>query len=231
MEKFMEGLNIKKTLHSVKKYIVLSFLCLLLLFIYTGYLSGSQALTTMNHTIFWNRSVSGSRNVTILLWYWPFGHVTSLQGDVCWDLYHIPRCRLVDQHSMFSSADVVVFHNRELIQGIQKLPLDLPRPQGQRWAWLSLESPANNGNLQQYANIFNMTMTYRRDADIVLPYGMLEPQETEAQLVEDVTQNKSSLVCWVINVCCGYWACVRFALNILKRNPHREWDVFTCHFN
>nr|XP_043868429.1 alpha-(1,3)-fucosyltransferase 7-like isoform X2 [Solea senegalensis] len=226
MEQVTEGSNIKKTLHSVKKYIVLSFLCLLLLFIYTGYLSGSQALTTISHTIFWNHSRSGSsgssnissgnisgssnssdssssnssiRNVTILLWYWPFGHVTSLQGDVCWDLYHIPRCRLVDQHSMFSSADVVVFHNRELIQGIQKLPLDLPRPQGQRWAWLSLESPANNGNLQQYANIFNMTMTYRRDADIVLPYGMLEPQETEAQLVEDVTQNKSSLVCWVVS--------------------------------
>nr|XP_020445006.1 alpha-(1,3)-fucosyltransferase 7-like [Monopterus albus] len=77
--------------------------------------------------------------MTILVWYWPFNTPMSLEGDVCWDLYHIPRCKLVDQHFLFPSADVVVFHNRELVRGQQKLPLDLPRPQGQTWARMSMD--------------------------------------------------------------------------------------------
>uniref|UniRef100_A0A8C6PYB4 Fucosyltransferase n=1 Tax=Nothobranchius furzeri TaxID=105023 RepID=A0A8C6PYB4_NOTFU len=139
------------------------------------------------------------RNLTILLWHWPFRHSFSLKGDVCWDLYQIPYCKLVDQRSFYPTADVVVFHNRELIDGSQRLPTHLPRPQGQRWAWMSLESPNNNGNLRRFGNLFNMTISYRRDADITVPYGELLPVETEEHLVEDRRVNKSSLVCWVVS--------------------------------
>lgn len=144
---------------------------------------------------------SSGRNVTILLWHWPFrkSHKAVLQGDECWDLYSIPRCRLVDQRSMFSSADVVVFHNRELVAGTQKLPSDLPRPRWQRWAWMSLEAPVHNGNLRRYAGIFNMTITYRRDSDVTIPYGEVIPKVAEGRPLEDITLNKSSLVCWVVS--------------------------------
>uniref|UniRef100_A0A3B5A8N4 Fucosyltransferase n=1 Tax=Stegastes partitus TaxID=144197 RepID=A0A3B5A8N4_9TELE len=138
-------------------------------------------------------------NVTVLLWYWPFSRSMSLKGDVCWDLYRIPRCNLVDQRSLFPSADVVVFHNRELVERRQKLPLDRPRPRGQRWAWMSLEAPAYNGNLHRFTDVFNMTITYRRDADVPVPYGSLLPKEAEGRLVEDDPQNKTSLVCWVVS--------------------------------
>lgn len=181
----------------MKKRLLLSFLCVLSLCLFNGWPRGFQTLTTVNRSTF--RNPSSSRNLTILLWYWPFGRSFSLRSDVCWDLYRIPRCRLVNQRSLFPSADVVVFHNRELVQGREKLPVDLPRPQGQRWAWMSLEAPVYNGNLQQYANIFNMTITYRRDADITVPYGELLPKEAEGHLVEDVPLNKSFLVCWVIS--------------------------------
>uniref|UniRef100_A0A665X1C4 Fucosyltransferase n=1 Tax=Echeneis naucrates TaxID=173247 RepID=A0A665X1C4_ECHNA len=143
---------------------------------------------------------TNDKNVTtILVWHWPFNIAYSLKGDVCWELYSIPRCRLVDQRSLFPSAHVVVFHNRELIEGTQKLPSYLPRPQWQRWAWMSLEAPANNGNLQQFAGIFNMTITYRRDSDITIPYGKLVPNQDVGNLQEDVTANKSFLACWVIS--------------------------------
>ncbi|XP_076613397.1 alpha-(1,3)-fucosyltransferase 7 [Chaetodon auriga] len=189
--------NTKETLLSLmKKCLLLFFLCVFSLCLLHGWLPEFQALTAINPSTFGNWS--SSRNVTILLWHWPFGRPFSLRGNVCWDLYHIPHCRLVDQRSLFPSADVVVFHNRELTQGL-KLPLDLPRPRGQRWAWMSLESPVYNGNLQQYRNIFNMTITYRRDADITIPYGELLPKETEGHPVEEVPQNKSLLVCWVIS--------------------------------
>uniref|UniRef100_A0A3P9M6A5 Fucosyltransferase n=1 Tax=Oryzias latipes TaxID=8090 RepID=A0A3P9M6A5_ORYLA len=142
---------------------------------------------------------SKDRNTTILLWHWPFAQPYVLEGDVCWDLFHIPHCKLVDNRSYFSSADIVVFHNRELKQGRQRLPTDLLRPEGQRWAWMSLESPAHNGNLRPFANIFNMTISYRRDADVTIPYGELLPKEEETPLPEDITVNKSSLVCWVVS--------------------------------
>ncbi|XP_015251736.1 PREDICTED: alpha-(1,3)-fucosyltransferase 7-like isoform X1 [Cyprinodon variegatus] len=138
-------------------------------------------------------------NVTVLLWHWPYGHPYSLEGDVCWDFYKIADCKLVDKRSFFPSANVVVFHNRELKDGTQKLPTELQRPQGQRWAWMSLESPAHNGNLQKFANIFNLTISYRRDADVSIPYGELLPSELGGNLVNDSHINKTSLVCWVVS--------------------------------
>ncbi|XP_041826860.1 alpha-(1,3)-fucosyltransferase 7 isoform X3 [Melanotaenia boesemani] len=87
----------------------------------------------------------------------------------------------------------------ELIQGSQKLPIELQRPQGQRWAWMSLESLAHNGNLQKFANIFNMTISYRRDADVTIPYGELQPKKAGDHVVEESPANKTSLVCWVVS--------------------------------
>ncbi|XP_022624383.1 alpha-(1,3)-fucosyltransferase 7-like [Seriola dumerili] len=196
--------NTKKTLlSSMKKGILFCILCVVLLCLFTKWPSELKTLAAKHPSTFFcssSSSSSSSRNVTtILLWYWPFRKSYSLQGDVCWDLYRIPYCRLVDQHSFFSSADVVVFHNRELLEGHQKLPLDLPRPQHQRWAWMSLESPLHNGNLRKYAGIFNITITYRRDADVSLPYGELIPKEAEELVGEDAALNKSSLVCWVVS--------------------------------
>lgn len=181
----------------MKKRLLFSVFCVLSLCLLSGWPRGFQALTAVNPSTVSNWS--SSRNVTVLLWYWPFGRPLSLRGDVCWDLYRIPRCRLVDQRSLFPSADVVVFHNRELVLRRQKLPFHLPRPRGQRWAWMSLEAPVHNGNLWRFANIFNMTITYRRDAEITVPYGELQPREAGGPLVEDVPLNKSFLVCWVVS--------------------------------
>nr|XP_033503589.1 alpha-(1,3)-fucosyltransferase 7-like [Epinephelus lanceolatus] len=190
--------NITKTvLIFMKSRFFLSFLCLLTLGLLVGWPRGFHTLTARYPSTF--RKWSSSRRVTILMWHRPFGESSSLQGDVCWDLHRIPNCKLVDQRSLFPFADVVVFHNRELSEGTEKLPLHLPRPRGQRWAWMTMESPAHNGDLYQYANIFNMTITHRRDADISIPYGERLPKKAEGHLPEDVPQNKSFLACWVVS--------------------------------
>ncbi|RVE65653.1 hypothetical protein OJAV_G00118770 [Oryzias javanicus] len=184
--------NVEKPIFGfLKKFFVICILLTLLLYVYHGW-PRSYSYTTFKH-------LSMNGNLTILLWYWPFGQSSGVAGDVCWDLFHIPHCKLVDNRSYFSSANIVVFHNSELIWGRQRLPTDLPRPEGQRWAWMSLESPANNGNLRPFANIFNMTISYRRDADVTVPYGVLLPKEEETPLPEDITANKTSLVCWVVS--------------------------------
>lgn len=141
----------------------------------------------------------GGRNLTVLLWFWPFDRPLSLNGDVCWDAYRVPGCTLLSRRSLFSTADVVVFHHHELMKRRRSLPFDLPRPPGQRWAWMSLEAPGAKLDLRQYSNVFNMTVSYRRDADVTVPYGRLQPRERAAQPTHAAPANKSVPVCWVVS--------------------------------
>ncbi|KAM9544396.1 alpha-(1,3)-fucosyltransferase 7-like [Salvelinus alpinus] len=139
------------------------------------------------------------RNLTILLWHWPFGHPYSLEGDVCSDKYGILGCLLSDNTSLFPQADVVVFHHHELRTGRSSLPLHLPRPVSQRWLWLSLEPPVHNGNLTQYNGLFNWTMSYRGDADISMPYGKI------VMVPHNGNSNSSSFVIPKKGACLASW--------------------------
>lgn len=136
------------------------------------------------------------RNLTILLWHWPFGISYRLDGDVCFDRSNISGCFLTDRASAFSSADVVVFHHQELSNGISSLPVHLERPKGQRWVWFSMEPPVNNANLPRFNGYFNWTMTYRRDADIPIPYGKTLPGGDRLSFS---TTNRSCFAGWVVS--------------------------------
>ncbi|XP_063064993.1 alpha-(1,3)-fucosyltransferase 7-like [Engraulis encrasicolus] len=138
---------------------------------------------------------------TVLIWYWAFGFNQGIGGTVCKDRFGIPNCILSADRSLFSKADFIVFHNRELINGQQRLPLHLPRPQNQGWVWFSIESPAHNGNLRPFAGKFNYTMSYRRDADFFMPYGWLAPHNVgPGMTVHDfIPKDKSHLACWIVS--------------------------------
>lgn len=140
-----------------------------------------------------------TRNVTILLWYRPWSNCFSVEEDTCWDEFQIPGCKLIEQRNKYLSADVVVFHHEELMTGQQTLPLNLTRPGGQKWAWMSYESPAWNANLREFANIFNMTINYRRDADVYAPYAELQPRKRKQWPADWARPNKTYLACWVVS--------------------------------
>uniref|UniRef100_UPI003AAA96D5 alpha-(1,3)-fucosyltransferase 7 n=1 Tax=Centroberyx gerrardi TaxID=166262 RepID=UPI003AAA96D5 len=140
------------------------------------------------------------KNITILLWRWPFGRSYSLDGDKCLEMYNISRCFLSDNTSTFATADVVVFHHQELQTADSLLPLrlaGLARPASQRWVWLSMEPPVNNRNLTHYNGFFNWTMSYRRDADIFIPYGKTVRGNGTPSYV--VPRNRSCLASWVVS--------------------------------
>ncbi|KAF7651023.1 hypothetical protein LDENG_00117360 [Lucifuga dentata] len=137
------------------------------------------------------------RNISILLWHWPFGRPYSLEGDKCLQMYNISHCFLTRNKSAFSTANIVVFHHHELSNGKSSLPLCLDRPASQRWVWLSLEPPANNANLSSLNGLFNWTMSYRQDADIFIPYGKTVAGGGNPSYV--VPQNRSCLVSWVVS--------------------------------
>lgn len=135
------------------------------------------------------------RNLSILLWYWPFGRSYSLSGDKCLELYNISRCFLTDNTSAYHTADVVVFHHLELSKHLSMLPDE--RPPSQSWVWMSMEPPVHQGNLTRLNGIFNWTMSYRLDADIHIPYGMTVP-EVDGRASKP-PPNSSCLVSWVVS--------------------------------
>ncbi|XP_063078662.1 alpha-(1,3)-fucosyltransferase 7-like [Engraulis encrasicolus] len=141
-------------------------------------------------------------NTTILIFNWAFWKKKDIRGNVCKDRFGIPNCILSDKRSLFSKADFVIFHNREVVLGQQNLPLHLHRPKNQGWVWFSLEPPMFNYNLTPLAGKFNYTMSYRRDADFFVPHGRLAPRQVAPGMtVEDVMPKvqKSHLACWIVS--------------------------------
>ncbi|XP_020496818.1 alpha-(1,3)-fucosyltransferase 7 [Labrus bergylta] len=137
------------------------------------------------------------RNISILLWHWPFGRSFRLRGDKCLEKYNISRCFLTANTSTFSSADVVIFHHQELSRGRSLLPLHRDRHASQYWVWLSMEPPVNNLNVSQLNGLFNWTMSYRRDADISVPYGKTVLGGDGRAFT--AAPNRSCLVGWVVS--------------------------------
>lgn len=109
--------------------------------------------------------------VTMLLWSHPFGQHSTLSD--CLERHQLAGCRLTDDRLAYREADAVIFHHRDVL-GATALPKE-PRPGLQKWIWMNYESPSNTPNLAHFESIFNLTLTYRMDSDIFLPYGFLIP--------------------------------------------------------
>lgn len=75
-------------------------------------------------------------------------------------------CRVTNEVEKFEDAAAVVFH----IPSLPKLPMQKPR--GQLWVAWSMESEVNYPQLRspRYMRQFDLTMTYRLDADVAVAY-------------------------------------------------------------
>jgi len=78
------------------------------------------------------------------------------------------ECRMIYDRLRIAEANAVVFHIPTLRDPIERL---WKRP-GQRWVAWSMESDANNPRLAdpEFMSNFELTMTYRRDSDVWVPY-------------------------------------------------------------
>ncbi|XP_009070488.1 PREDICTED: galactoside 3(4)-L-fucosyltransferase-like [Acanthisitta chloris] len=135
----------------------------------------------------------GGDRLTILLWSWPFGFRFNFTS--CSELLDIQDCHFTTNRSWSQRANAVIMHHRDVFGDMEHLA-QLPRPPTQRWIWLNLESPSHSPNLRAMDNLFNLTMSYRRDSDIFTPYGELQllrqPQPVNIP-------PKTKLVAWVIS--------------------------------
>ncbi|XP_010003877.1 PREDICTED: alpha-(1,3)-fucosyltransferase 6-like [Chaetura pelagica] len=137
--------------------------------------------------------LKGKSRLTILLWKMPFGQQISFKN--CSTLYSTPECHFISNHSWSQEADAVIVHHRDVYGDLEGLA-QLPRLPSQLWIWFNLESPSHSPNLGAMDNLFNLTMSYRRDSDIFTPYGELQllgqPQPLSIP-------PKTRLVAWVVS--------------------------------
>lgn len=135
----------------------------------------------------------GEHRLTILLWTWPFGQRFNFIN--CSELYSTPDCHFTLDRRWSQKADAVIVHHRDVCWNMKGLAQQ-PRLPSQRWIWFNLESPSHSPNLGAMKNLFNLTMSYRKDSDIFTPYGELQlldqPQPLSIPL-------KTKLVAWVVS--------------------------------
>ncbi|XP_043936677.1 4-galactosyl-N-acetylglucosaminide 3-alpha-L-fucosyltransferase 9-like [Protopterus annectens] len=133
-----------------------------------------------------------TQKLIVLLWTWPWGVKFDL--EVCASEFGIHNCQLTADHNMYGRADAVVFHYPSIPKNPDNLPKE--RPGNQYWVWYSLEPPEHCQGLEMFNNIFNLTLSYRRDSDIFVPYGYLrfvaDPQNYSIPY-------KTKLVAWVVS--------------------------------
>ncbi|XP_061599693.1 4-galactosyl-N-acetylglucosaminide 3-alpha-L-fucosyltransferase 9-like [Cololabis saira] len=139
-------------------------------------------------------STKSSKNVTTLLvWFWPFGSKYDL--TVCSSAFNIEGCFITADRTFYNQSDGLLIHYRDVSGDLSNLP-KLERPPFQKWIWMNLESPTHSWTHPGVENLFNLTLNYRRDADINVPYGSILAAKTKEDFVPP---SKDKLVCWIVS--------------------------------
>ena len=139
----------------------------------------------------------------------------------------VKNCYITSNRSYFPhyhQFDSILFHVRDMSQNINDYPKQKMRKPNQIYVMFSMESPLNaDFPYQKFNSFFNWTMTYRKDSDVLSPYGWTVPLSNPHQAppsehfnpsMELVTNNivefqkyvymvqaKKKQVAWIVSNC------------------------------
>ncbi|XP_063068748.1 4-galactosyl-N-acetylglucosaminide 3-alpha-L-fucosyltransferase 9-like [Engraulis encrasicolus] len=168
-----------------------------------------------------NTSNVKEKDTVLLIWFIPFGRKTQLKS--CATEFRIEGCCLTDDRNAYLDADGVLLHHRDIARDMSNLPR-LPRPVFQKWIWMLFESPHNSQKIPGLDDLFNVTMSYRADADILVR----EQLNPKSQGSEDLVplEAKSKMVCWVVSNWNENYARVKYYRELKN---HIEVELFGSH--
>ncbi|XP_076812959.1 3-galactosyl-N-acetylglucosaminide 4-alpha-L-fucosyltransferase FUT3-like [Clavelina lepadiformis] len=151
-----------------------------------------------------------TKRYDIIAWDAPFGSkripnniITSKCGNC---QFSYDRSKINDP-----STKAVIFHFNEA--RISRMPKQ--RRTDQYYIWFSWESPVAVGKfrgftLKEFDDVFNLTMTYRRDSDVYFPYQTIEKisQRIHSQSSEnlqhdldELIKSKRKVALWIVQNC------------------------------
>ncbi|XP_071356461.1 4-galactosyl-N-acetylglucosaminide 3-alpha-L-fucosyltransferase 9-like [Trachinotus anak] len=175
--------------------LVLAGAIVLLLMYYTPLLSAICRPPLVNSR--WQLKQPNSSAVTdkpvVLLWFWPEKKSFDLQD--CKKLFNIDSCHLTDDRSMYSRAEAVLIFHRAISDDLSNLPTS-PRPRFQRWIWFNMDPPTNTRKIEGIQGLFNLTLSYRKDADIHIRWKLTAKKKPAEDFV---LPKKERLLCWIVD--------------------------------
>ncbi|XP_037024245.1 alpha-(1,3)-fucosyltransferase C-like [Bradysia coprophila] len=187
-----------------KSNVVLLLMIVFVCFIYyywrqTSSLNGIVAYRMLNK----NRNQTLANNqILIYNKYYNIGWKDLFTGE---PLFRDNRCIYTTDPDDLMTSEWVLIHHRD----IRKFS-DLPQQKflGQKWILYNIESPMGNrrwDDMKLFRNIaphFDITMNYRLDSDIPIPYGMIakNANETIASFEIDF-QRKTKQIAWFVSNC------------------------------
>ena len=117
-------------------------------------------------------------------------------------------CLLSEERTLSAlhQSDAVVFNMPPMTFG--EFPIDPNRRREQRYVFFSPEPPMLFADdMKKFNHLFNWTMSYRQDSDIVYSYGDLIPRAKEMVVINQPGENqkkkkkKTKLVAWFVSHC------------------------------
>uniref|UniRef100_A0A5S6QVX2 Fucosyltransferase n=1 Tax=Trichuris muris TaxID=70415 RepID=A0A5S6QVX2_TRIMR len=149
-----------------------------------------------------NESNVTPSSIEILMWVPFFGNQFGQEVfRICPEL----NCHITHNRSALATSSAVVFHDRDV--SVSDLPGE--RLPGQHFVFFLLESPyhvSGEAFNQLSTNFYTLTMGYRRNADVHLPFGYFEARSkplpsTFWHELRKLVAKRKKLVAWFVSNC------------------------------
>ncbi|KAB7498050.1 Alpha-(1,3)-fucosyltransferase C, partial [Armadillidium nasatum] len=152
------------------------------------------------------------------------------------------RCFMTDNKDKIphEEFDAVIIH----FKGLKKKNLPKKRSRHQRYIFYESEPPPMSGGYpQNFEGIFNWTLTYRRDSDILFGYGTIYNkkifthndigQVLYSSTLQSVMKTKNKLVAWSVDIYgkCGEIKCPRKDELKCRAKYEREYKFYLSFEN